>query len=289
MRGVARGLLVVFLLTLGISSWRVYAQTSPSGGGAGGFGGGTANSCALFDASATLTSDTGCTYTGTGSTFNLNVGGTGLTIGGTGAILLANSSYAATPAVDTEAVFLNASDQVTFKTSIGALQLDQSAQTAARTLQFANVDGTNCQKIAFNTTSFTPGSTASDLTAWTYTFPAAAMPTNGGHLHIKAWGTRVATANSTTPKIKFGATTLIGTAITSATATQWILEGDVLRTGAATQIGSGEMRLTGVVGAITTTTPGETLSGAVTVLVTLNAATTATDITSLGGFAEFCN
>jgi hypothetical protein len=68
----------------------------------------------------------------------------------------------------------------------------------------------------------------------TYTLPANTLATDGDVLRIKAWGVTGANANTKTIKVHFGANaqTIYGS---TGNNSQWVYDGLVIRTGAATQ------------------------------------------------------
>jgi hypothetical protein len=140
------------------------------------------------------------------------------------------------------------------------------------------------------TTSTTTAQTAADTvetTLWTYSLPANTLSANGKGVRIVAWGTTGATANGKTIKLYFGGTTLVtaGNALNNG---QWKVNGLVLRSGAATQVGTADLVFGGWAGAAATATaPAETLSGAVTIRVTgTNGTAAAGDIVFKGAVVE---
>lgn len=266
----AATLLVAACLTLGLN-YRAQAQSFPNhGGGAGGSG--AASSCALWDATSTLSSDTGCVWTGTAGAFTATISNLVsfvYTVSAGGWESIGNFGGLHSAPASTVADFYNQNGRLVTMEANGAEQAF-------------------CNNLGQTSTSFTPGSTGSDLTAWTLSVPANAMANAGAFIRIRAWGSRAATANTTTFKVKFGATTVATGAVTSATATAWIAEADVNRNAAATQVAIGNVTATSVAPLMTTTAPAETVTAAVTVLITINNATTAGDSTFLGGLAFAC-
>lgn len=121
-----------------------------------------------------------------------------------------------------------------------------------------------------NTTAVSSGTTVeTDLI--TYSLLGSTLGTNGDRIRFRCAGQFSATANTKQVKAKFGATTLLDTtALAITTATDWCIEGEIIRTGATTQVAicSFSSNSTTLSETITYTTPGETLSGAITFKLT---------------------
>jgi hypothetical protein len=120
----------------------------------------------------------------------------------------------------------------------------------------------------------------------TYTLPASALATNGQGVRITAWGTTAANGNSKSVRLYFGATAVTVQVGIVASATPWYHSAVVLRASATTQTAGSVSFIVGNVGAPLTTTPGETLSGAVVLKVTGTSAVAGGDITSAGFLVE---
>lgn len=118
-----------------------------------------------------------------------------------------------------------------------------------------------------------------ETTLATYTLPAATLVATNDSLRVRAWGQAAANANTHTFRLYFGATVVATRVSTSATSIAWIMDSEVIRTGAATQVAYGmwEGVLTGM--ANTYTTPAETLSGTIVVKMTGQSDTAGGDIT----------
>jgi hypothetical protein len=108
----------------------------------------------------------------------------------------------------------------------------------------------------------------------TYSLPAGTLSNNGQGVRIRASGTYAATTRSRAARLYFGATVIASSGPTpTSTLTNWFLDIIVHRTGATSQLGSG-ISINNFVNSGTNTagaarsTPGETLSGAVTIKVT---------------------
>lgn len=106
---------------------------------------------------------------------------------------------------------------------------------------------------------------AGDLTTLiSYTLPANTLTRDGDRLEIEASTTQAADADIKTSAITFGATVAAGrTANDNALART--LRATIIRTGAATQIASGTTETHGQGDIMTHSTPGETLSGTITI------------------------
>lgn len=121
----------------------------------------------------------------------------------------------------------------------------------------------------------------------TYSLPGGTLAAIGDRIRVKAWGTGAANTNSKTWKIYFGATVVATGVTTSATSSAgWVMEAEIVRNAAATQVafGTWDGVATGVTA--TNTTPGETLSGAITVKATGQSAVAGADITLKGFTVE---
>lgn len=118
------------------------------------------------------------------------------------------------------------------------------------------------------------GTSETDMSS--YSLPAGTLGTDGKSLRITAWGVTAATANLKTVKIYFGATEMSRPiANNAANDIGWWSLGYVVRTGAATQNAFARSGMgTHVVGTnessndVMVVTPGETMSGAITIKVT---------------------
>lgn len=123
----------------------------------------------------------------------------------------------------------------------------------------------------------TPVGTGADTTEdnlMTYSLPAGTLSTNGMGVRITAWGTGVNTADTTTVRAYFGSTLLVGPALTANSTNSWRVVCEVFRTGATAQTAAGSLICTGSLATAKVTTPAETLSGAVTIKLTGQRAST---------------
>jgi hypothetical protein len=164
----------------------------------------------------------------------------------------------------------------------GTTQLTGSASTQVGTSGTFKLDGALALFHSFAQVA-TVGT--GEETAYTFSLPGNSLVTDGSYLNIKAWSTAGAAGTNKQVRVKFGATTISdSTAANFASGALLYVDCTVMRTGAATQraycYGND-----GVSGALTggasanfwkgLTTPGETLSGAVAILVTQQSATAA--------------
>lgn len=129
-------------------------------------------------------------------------------------------------------------------------------------------------------TTQTGNITTGEDTLQTYSLPAGTLSVNGYSTFLKVVGTIANNANAKRIRVKFGATTIFDTGaagIAASNAMDWSIEAQIIRTGAATQ----KCIVTAVFGvalvgvpSVDYTTAAETLSGAVTILVTGEATNT---------------
>jgi len=123
-------------------------------------------------------------------------------------------------------------------------------------------------------------------TAYSFSLPGNSLAVDGSYIVIQAWSSAGATGTNKQVRVKFGATTISdSTAANFAASALLNPVCTVMRTGAATQrawcFGSDGPSGGGLINGASTntwknmTTPAETLSGAVTILVTQQSATAA--------------
>lgn len=130
--------------------------------------------------------------------------------------------------------------------------------------------------------------TETDL--FSYSLPANALSANGKGIRITAWGKFAANANSKQVRLHFGATNTLTDFAATSNNLSWKVEVLVLRTGAATQTSIGsffEQNVTNARHAFVAS-PGETLSGAVTIRLTGQGGAS-TDLTAHGWIIEALN
>lgn len=141
-------------------------------------------------------------------------------------------------------------------------------------------------RLTSSTTSTGTDAATTEKTLATYTVQANLLSLDGRALKITAFGITAANGNTKTIRLKYGGTT-IGTAVTSTSGDSWRIDATVIRTGATTQVASCNY----VIGSVTSstyTTPAETLSGAVNILVTgQNETSSANDIEFKGLTVEY--
>lgn len=113
----------------------------------------------------------------------------------------------------------------------------------------------------------------------TYTIPANTMPVNGDRITFRASGTIANNVNAKRLRVKYGGTTIMDTGaagIPVSAAIQWVVEGEIIRTGAATQkcnanLSTNNATLATYVGY---STAAETLTNAITLKLTGEATST---------------
>ncbi len=125
--------------------------------------------------------------------------------------------------------------------------------------------------ILIHDTTQTGNTGTGEDTLFSYALPASQLANNGNAISGRASGTFATSANNKRLRFKFGATTILDTtsvAITSAAS--WVLTFEIVRTGATTQKCNATLITSSSVLVATAayTTAAETLSGAVTILVT---------------------
>lgn len=122
----------------------------------------------------------------------------------------------------------------------------------------------------------------------TYAMPANTLSADGKGLRIRAWGTLANDANTKTVRVYFGASVVETYAGTNGN-TGWYSDSTVLRTGATAQISVGwqtQNVVSGGIRGLTTASPTETLSGAVTIKVTGQSGAASNDVTVLALIIE---
>lgn len=124
-------------------------------------------------------------------------------------------------------------------------------------------------------------------TLYTYTLPANALDTNGQSVDINVWAVTAANANSKTLTVVFGATTIGTSTAQNFNGETMNMKCNVYRTAAATQKARCVYQsfTTGTFTAnnnfvVSSSAPGETLSGPVTILVRGTTPTAAADLTA---------
>lgn len=150
--------------------------------------------------------------------------------------------------------------------------------------------------INVNTTAVSTAANTAETDLITKSVAANTLSANGKMLRITAYGTCAATATTKRVRLYFGATAIVDTAAITLNSKSWMCVGYVIRTGAATQLATGEYRTNDSTSTTTAglmlaqSTPAETLSGAVIVKITgLNGTANATDITCSALIVEAMN
>ena len=122
-------------------------------------------------------------------------------------------------------------------------------------------------------------SSTSEVSLTTITLPAGTLAVNGQMIRITYYG-RTTGVGTCTPRIKFGAT-YVDPNVPVTAPTSWATQYIVVRTGATAQRTHGSQLVDSVLPLLKTATPGETLSGDVTIdfrgVVSLGTATLIVD------------
>lgn len=145
-----------------------------------------------------------------------------------------------------------------------------------------------------NTTSQATTGTVEEILA-TYTLPANALSANGKGVRITAWGFGAANANAKVFRLRFGgiAGSIIASGSSTTSSAVFRIQGEVLRTGAATQVASGVWTagasLSTAVVTHGTAAPTQTLSGTVDIVITGTTAASAGDLTFTALIVEAIN
>lgn len=131
-----------------------------------------------------------------------------------------------------------------------------------------------------NTTSASNVSTA-ETDLMTYALPTLALGATNKAVHLRAFGTTAANANSKVIKLYFGATALCS-ATTVVVSAVWMVEAIVIRTGLATQVAVGWANANNSgFNTFLTSSPAENLGTAITIKVTGTSAVATADITAV--------
>jgi len=134
------------------------------------------------------------------------------------------------------------------------------------------------------------GANLTETDAFSYSLPAATLATLKDHVRILVWGITAANGNAKRYRVYFGSTVIYDSTASAQNNSPWYAECVVWRTGAATQdaIAYGCFHLNGVGTRNLFTQPTETLSGAITIRVTIqNSSAVAADITGKGMMTSF--
>lgn len=148
-----------------------------------------------------------------------------------------------------------------------------------------------CGTADVDTTSAATSANTTETDLITFALPSSAFNTSGDVIHVRAWGNTGANTNAKTVRLYFGAVVIASNDITtSPNNNDWVLEGEIVRTGTDTQ----EMWGGGHVGSTAQTyshsTGTENDGAAITLKVTgQNGVATANDITGQGLMTKFFN
>lgn len=144
--------------------------------------------------------------------------------------------------------------------------------------------------VLFNSSAdFSPAALATEEDAYNFVLPANVLSANNQYLKIEWLATTAANANTKQVRLRFGATLVCDTTLAAFNAQRLSANVTIWRTGAATQkaicVGSQSAEsswATAAGGGSNFTTPAETLSGPVTIRVTVQATTVVTDVVARG-------
>jgi hypothetical protein len=273
-------------------------------------GTGAASRCALFNGTLTLTSDSGCTYSGSASTFQLKPNSLGIVgTGGAGFInFVPQSSDPATPASGFN-LFADSAGKFGWKGTNGFKRIfDGTANTADQAYVLPNASGnlsieqsmpmgtgglTGSTWRTINTCVYANSSNIQTLSTieevlFTCTIPVNTLPTNGSAIRIRAFIATAANTNSKVARLRLGG--LTGTQLvvlsTTTSAASFRLEALILRGSATSGIVDGSGMVSATPAAVTITPISNTWANAIDLVVTGTTGTAIADETLKGVFTE---
>lgn len=125
-------------------------------------------------------------------------------------------------------------DTPTFCTVFGAA-ITPGASGALAVVAGASTNDAAVGGALYSTVTATGNVTTGEDTLATYTVPANTLSANNMSLRFEAWGTTANNANAKTIKVKFDGVIFGQRTMTTSAANTWVINGQVQRTGAATQ------------------------------------------------------
>lgn len=125
-----------------------------------------------------------------------------------------------------------------------------------------------------------------ETNAHSFTLKGGSLDEDGDMLHYRARGSLANNANLKTLKFKFGAAVVTALSAVATANVAWSMDVVVQRTGAATQLIYGEIKVGTTVSVLAAVAGTETLSGDITCKVTLQSNTASSDILQSMGVAE---
>lgn len=131
--------------------------------------------------------------------------------------------------------------------------------------------------VGVSLTSVTGSAGTTEVAFHTITVPAKFLNVDGRGVRIKASGSFAANGNTKTIKTYFGAQSISSGAVTH-NAKNWLMELEVFRTGAATQVNRGRYSADGTADVVAIGTGTDDLTAAVIVKITGTGATSGADI-----------
>lgn len=161
---------------------------------------------------------------------------------------------------------------ITITTNAGADSVTVTASGAA-VVGTSNISSLGAGTIyTYQSGTGTGNVTTGEDTLYSKSIPANVLATDGDSLYISLYGLLANNANSKVFRVKFGATTLLTTSSNPSSDISWVITGEITRTSATTQVSMFQVKgytlSTADASGLTVTTSAETLSGAVTFLVT---------------------
>lgn len=145
-------------------------------------------------------------------------------------------------------------------------------------------------RLSANLTATGTGITTAETNLFSYSLPASQLAASGDAVRVVCWGTSAANSNAKTATLYFGASSVstsgavVGSALFNNV--KWRLEMIVMRSGAATQVVTGNGQVSTSPVAIYTNSGTDSLAAAVTIRCTGTTATALQDITAQGMLVE---
>lgn len=169
-----------------------------------------------------------------------------------------------------------AARQAAFEQALAAVVTTNTADVDALEASVAALQASRIKKLTTNVTPVGTGADTTEDDLMTYALPAATLAVNGQGVRVTAGGLGITTADVTTLRAYFGATLVVSKVLTASQNNAWRVVFEVFRTGATAQIAAGTIDNGGTVGSTETglAIPSETLSGAVTLKLTGQRAST---------------
>lgn len=167
-------------------------------------------------------------------------------------------------------------DGETYTYPSNAADTNWAAQQVAAMQALAAAHGSSVRVLATNVTPAGTGADTTEDNLMTYPLPAGTLSANGQCIRVTAMGIGVSTADATTLRCYFGSTAIVTKVLEASQINSWRAVFEVTRTGAATQVAGGTIENGATICSIANriTAVSETLSGAVTIKLTGQRAST---------------